>query len=73
MRIILFSLMAMIMFTGCPAKIIYVDRPIEVKVPVRCKIPLIKPLVKGRNMSESSINIEEYTKNLEGALRSCKE
>lgn len=73
MQTILFSLLAILMFTGCPAKTIYVDRPVTVNVPVRCKIPAVKPLVKGKNTSESTINIEEYTKNLEGALRSCKE
>jgi len=61
------------MFSGCIPKIVYVDRPVVVKVPIRCKIPEVKPLVYGKNMSESTINIEEYIRNLENALRACKD
>ena len=36
-----------LLFAGCAQKdVVYVDRPVEVKVPVRCEIPLPeKPIV----------------------------
>lgn len=35
----LLMIFAILLFSGCSEKIIYVDRPIEVKVPVQCKVP----------------------------------
>lgn len=40
-KILKISLMifATLLFSGCSEKIVYVDRPIEVKIPVQCKVP----------------------------------
>ena len=36
------------MFAGCAARVEYVDRPVEVKVPVACEVPMPKsPIVGG--------------------------
>ena len=58
-------LVVTIMFVGCAQKDVrYVDRPVEVKVPVRCEIPLPeKPIVSVD--AQGLKNVLMYTETLE--------
>lgn len=65
-------LVVTIMFAGCAQKDVrYVDRPVEVKVPVRCEIPLPeKPIVTID--AQGFKNILMYTEALECWAKQCK-
>lgn len=71
MKLLIGSLL-IIFISGCGTKTIYVDRPVEVKVPVKCQVPDIENPKSGNNMSESMLNIKEYILKLEAALDSCR-
>jgi len=58
--------------SGCAGKTVYVDRPVEVKIPVKCQVPVIEKPKPGVNMSESMLNIKGYILKLEAALEVCK-
>ena len=58
--------------SGCAGKTVYVDRPVEVKIPVKCQVPVISKPKQGANMSESMLSIKEYILKLEAALEVCK-
>ena len=61
-----------LMFAGCAQKdVAYVDRPVEVKVPVRCEIPLPeKPIVSVD--AQGLKNVLMYTETLECWAKKCK-
>jgi len=61
-----------IMILGCSTKTVYVEKPVEVLVPVKCKIIQPEKPKPGINMSESILNIKEYIFQLEAALETCK-
>ena len=44
----LIGLVIAAMFMGCAAKVEYVDRPVEVKVPVACEVPMPKSPIVGQ-------------------------
>ena len=67
------SLSMILFFTGCAGKTVYVDRPVEVKVPVKCQVqkPERPDLKKDTNMSEVMIDLKGYILKLEAAIDSC--
>lgn len=60
-----------VMLVGCSVKTEYVDRPVEVKVPVKCELEMPKK-------PEVAINVDglrevlKYTEVLECTLRQCR-
>lgn len=73
MRALLFLLP--LLFIGCSTKEqVYIDRPIEIKVPIKCEIPQIeKPIYnKGYNIKLFLIDIKEYEDKLIEAIEVCK-
>lgn len=64
-------LVLVVMLSGCTTKVEYVDRPVEVKVPVRCEIPLPeKPIVSVD--AQGLKNVLMYTETLECWAKKCK-
>ena len=60
-----------VMLSGCASKIEYVDRPVEVKVPVACQIEMPKsPDVKAD--IDGLREILKYTEVLECAVKACR-
>ncbi len=73
MRSLLFLLP--LLFIGCSTKeIVYVDKVVEAKVPIKCEIPQIdRPVyVKGYNIKLFLIDIKEYEDKLLEAVEVCK-
>ena len=60
-----------VMLSGCAGKIEYVDRPVEVKVPVKCELEMPKK-------PDVTIDVDGlravlvYTELLECTLRKCR-
>ena len=60
-----------VMLSGCASKIEYVDRPVEVRVPVKCELDMPKkPDVVISVDGLRSVLV--YTELLECALRKCR-
>ena len=60
-----------IMMSGCATKIEYVDRPVEVKVPVKCELEMPKkPDVVVSVDGLKAVLV--YTELLECTLRQCR-
>ena len=68
----LLIIMVLFIVTGCSTKTVYVDRPVEVKIPVKCQAPIVEKPKPGANMSESMLNIKAYILKLEAALEVCR-
>ena len=70
MKWILMVLVVVVM-SGCATKVEYVDRPVEVKVPVKCELEMPKK-------PDVTIDVDglrevlKYTEVLECALRQCR-
>ena len=63
----------LISFIGCTrTETVYVDRPVEVKVPVKCIIPTVEAPKKAQTYSESLLNIKEYIEKLQEAVKVCQ-
>ena len=64
-------LMLVVMLSGCATKVEYVDRPVEVKVPVKCELEMPKK-------PDVTIDVDglrevlKYTEMLECTLRQCR-
>ena len=64
-------LMLVVMLSGCATKVEYVDRPVEVKVPVKCELEMPKK-------PDVTIDVDglravlTYTELLECTLRQCR-
>jgi len=53
MRMTLIAILTILLFSGCAEKIVYKDKIIKVKVPVKCETPVVKcKLKKGANLVE---------------------
>ena len=64
-------LVLVVMLSGCATKVEYVDRPVEVKVPVACEVPMPKsPIV--RQDVDGLREILKYTELLECGLMACR-
>lgn len=64
-------LVLVVMLSGCATKVEYVDRPVEVKVPVKCELEMPKK-------PDVTIDVDglrevlKYTEVLECTLRQCR-
>ena len=64
-------LVLVVMLSGCASKIEYVDRPVEVRVPVKCELEMPKK-------PDVTIDVDglrevlKYTEVLECTLRQCR-
>lgn len=64
-------LVLVVMLSGCATKVEYVDRPVEVKVPVKCELEMPKK-------PDVTIDVDGlkavlvYTELLECTLRQCR-
>ena len=64
-------LVLVVMLSGCASKIEYVDRPVEVRVPVKCELEMPKE-------PDVTIDVDglrevlKYTEVLECTLRQCR-
>lgn len=67
----LIGLVIAAMFIGCATKVEYVDRPVEVKVPVRCEIPMPKSPIAGQDV-DGLREILKYTELLECVAHECR-
>ena len=64
-------LVLVVMLSGCASKIEYVDRPVEVRVPVKCELEMPKkPDVAISLDGQRSVLV--YTELLECTLRKCR-
>ena len=74
MRLLILSCSALVLFSGCCPKpeLEYVDRVVEVKVPVKCVVEMPKYPVAGDNTAESALNIKEWVMLVNAAVESCK-
>ena len=71
MKYVLAVLMVEILFAGCASKTEYVDRPVEVKIPVKCEIEMpTKPVVTIN--PDGLRNVLIYTETLECTLLRCR-
>lgn len=60
---------------GCPGRcqpaVEYVDRPVEVYVPVACQVTLPEPPEEANTTAETSLNIKKYIILFRQAVKSC--
>lgn len=69
----IFLLIIPMMFVGCVTKTEYVDRVVEVKVPVKCTIPKIeRPIYDGGSFKEFLRNLAEYDRKRDEAIKICQ-
>ena len=64
-------LVLVVMLSGCATKVEYVDRPVEVKVPVKCELEMPKKpdvTIDVNGLRE----VLKYTEVLECTLRQCR-
>lgn len=59
-------------FNGCSEKTVYLDRVVEVKVPVRCITKDVKSAVKGTNDAVTLADIIREKKELREANEACR-
>ena len=64
-------LMLVVMLSGCATKVEYVDRPVEVKVPVKCELEMPKKPDVTIDV-DGLRNVLVYTELLECTLRQCR-
>lgn len=64
----LISLLVLLIFSGCTTKTVYVDRPVEVLVPIEETIVPPERYIKGSNRPETLLNIFKYKDKLEAIV-----
>lgn len=69
---VLSMIFAILLFSGCSEKIIYVDRPIEVKVPVQCKVPEVHCNFNKKTDTEVIIALRTCIQDLIESTKVCK-
>ncbi len=67
----LLSISSLLLFVGCARPIQYIDRVVEVKVPVKCITPTVAK-AEGYNTSNYLINIFKELDLLREANKVCK-
>lgn len=64
------------LMSGCCPKPVptveYVDRVVEVKVPVKCVIEMPEKPVVGQNTSETMLNIKQWVMLVNEAVKTCQ-
>ncbi|TDA64267.1 hypothetical protein E0765_06015 [Sulfuricurvum sp. IAE1] len=71
MKWIIFALIAAFMLHGCSGKTVYVDRVVEVNVPVKCKTKEVQPAKSGVNDAETLADIIRERDELREAKKEC--
>lgn len=66
------TLMSVALLAGCAEKKVYVDRIVEVKVPVRCVVPDVQPSKEGDNDAATLADIVRERDELREANKACK-
>ena len=62
-----------VILTACSPKTVYVDRPVEVKVPVKCKVELPDGGVnESLNESQKYVEILKYISTLHKNIQRCE-
>lgn len=69
---LLLMIFAILLFSGCSEKIVYVDRPIEVKVPIKCVIPDIHCNFNQSTDTEVLIKLRTCIEDLKQSINVCK-
>lgn len=69
---VLSMIFIILLFSGCSEKIIYVDRPIEVKVPVQCKVPKIHCNFNKQTDTEVIIALRTCIQDLIESTKVCQ-
>lgn len=64
-------LMLVVMLSGCATKVEYVDRPVEVRVPVKCELEMPKKPDVAISV-DGLRSVLVYTELLECTLRKCR-
>lgn len=64
----LILVLALLVFSGCTTKTVYVDRPVEVLVPIEKTVIPPERYVKGSNRAETLLNILKYKDKLEAVV-----
>lgn len=72
MKFLSLSIAMVFLFSGCATKTVYVDRVVEVKVPVPCKMKDIKRAIKGSNDAVTTADIVRERDELREANRACE-
>jgi len=72
MKFLLMSLVTVFLFSGCASKTVYVDRVVEVKVPVPCKMKEVKHATKGENDAVTTADIVRERNELREAKDGCE-
>lgn len=67
---LLLAILAML-FMGCSAKVEYVDRVHEVKIPVQCQVPMPARPMLSKDV-EGAKTLAIYSESLECALKLCR-
>ncbi|MFH0710147.1 MAG: hypothetical protein V2A75_08075 [Pseudomonadota bacterium] len=70
--ILLPTLMSVALLTGCVGKTVYVDRIVEVKVPVPCKMKEVKPAIPGANDAVTTADIVRERDELRKSNNGCQ-
>ena len=64
------------LMTGCCPKPVptveYVDRVVELKVPVKCVVEMPEHPVVGQNTSETLLNIKQWVMLTKEAVKTCQ-
>jgi len=63
---------AILLFSGCSEKIIYVDRPIEVKIPVQCQVSETHCSFNKQTDTEVVIALRTCIQDLIESTKVCK-
>lgn len=61
-----------IMFAGCAEKTVYVDRVVEVKVPVKCKAQEVEKAKQGVNHASTLADVIRERDELRESIKSCQ-
>ena len=69
-RMLLMSLV-LLSFSGCVEKVVYVDRPVEVKVPQKCVVPVVHCEFTG-TYTERVSKVEMCITNFNKAIEVCR-
>ena len=63
---------AILAFSGCGQKIVYIDKPVEVKVPVKCKVPNVKCSFKAKTYTGIISKLVECIEKKNAAIKVCQ-
>lgn len=62
----------LLLFNGCAEKTIYIDRPIEVKVPIECEVPEVHCDFNKTTDTEVITSLRNCIVDLQHSIEVCK-